>query len=381
MSSQPTLQQSAEEQLQAQQQSAQRQQPPASLPGAGAGDVGLAFPSAAAGDFTLFSEPHILDGTFQNWDTIIHEYGHAVAQESGFMAPTSSWEHNVTVNQRTEHADEEQTDVLQIAFNEGFANYYSMAAQSEMGVSNPAVVGAGDPYYEGYQFEGADANGNGEDEELSVMRVLWDLADPVDTTENDRVEVGFQELFTVIDTNDIDTLDGLWDRLVDDAAGDAQKIADYGAIFEAHNAAPTALAMTVGGNPVTVVAGGAGAPEGRWDIPQGNPAVGSFAATGDVLNHFGVKVFDEYMVELLDTGFLPKNETAVPVPGEYEVVGTTAIWTPTAANWDAIRGAGAAAPGSTLTRYWVVYGGYQRTNDDPVTGPYWSDLRTIDVQW
>jgi hypothetical protein len=358
------------------------------LPGVPEGSIEIDFPAALGYNYTYLSNPHIVDTAYDDWDTIIHEYGHAVQQEHGFFPDWTVFPpptHNLSVNQRTEHDQRDFEYAIHLGFSEGFANFFSMAAQQQ-GYVPPAGTqppGAGDGKLYTHSVEAAGPDGKGEDEELSVMRVLFDLADPVDTTtpgENDRVELGFDGLFSVLDTNDVHSVDELWDKLVEGAAGNPQRIADYGAIFEAHNVSPTALAMTVGGTPVTVVAGGGSAPDARWDIPQGSPG------TGDVLNRFGVKVFDENMVEILDTGLLIAAPSgAPPGPGEYaratSPAGVSGVWTPSATDWGTISGAGTATPGTTLTRYWVVYGTYDSDDDSTISGAYWSDLRRIDVQW
>jgi hypothetical protein len=351
------------------------------------------------GGSNAFLGVHINGSEYGDWDDIIHELGHNVAWRNGFY-PTSDaaealWNewgpaglaHTFGVNQRTQHPEHDRDLVLKLAFTEGWSNFFSMAVQAEEPI--PAVEGAGGdpPSYGVWNVEHIrDRPGYGEDEEVSVMRILWDLYDPAEevvvlpefadypaVTLHDNVALGYQEVYNIVSglgTNQ--TLDALWDALVASANGDVQKITDYGAIFEMHNVSPSRLVMTVDG----VVTDTWDPSSGdslvfQWRIPQGNPTLGPIEATGSLLTHFGVKVFDAATGELVhDTGLWNTLDAAPDDPVRKVPFTTQVQWVPSALERADLSSAG--------TYRWVVYG--SDFDDDEMTGPYLSDDRTFAVE-
>lgn len=234
---------------------------------------------------------------WDDWDKICHEYGHKVAQAYGVFdwEVTLDWAHSPGRNARHRYPSQTPKHLLHLGWNEGFANFYSVLAQNEQGVSTPAVPPAGNTAFGTWDIETNTPSGRGEDEEVSVMRILWDLYDSTNEP-GDNVALGYPALISLIKDNSVTTLDKLWDTLVAQAAGNNSQIIDYAAIFELHNVSPQAFQLQdPSGNPVPVWNAGDPVPTFVWEITQGSGAV------GNVLDHLGIKVFDAAHNEIWDS--------------------------------------------------------------------------------
>jgi hypothetical protein len=123
-----------------------------------------------------------------DWGVLLHEYGHYVATLLGIdnTTPVSSSDHLLAWNM-TNHENNVKAEGLAIAWNEGFADFFSQMVQDAMGTSSLGLpdVGATPPTYIDYtptetiSFQ-LNLPGNtshapslGEDSEVSVARVLW----------------------------------------------------------------------------------------------------------------------------------------------------------------------------------------------------------------
>jgi hypothetical protein len=122
-----------------------------------------------------------------DWGVLLHEYGHFVASLIGIdnSTPVSSNKHELGWNMTDHEGNKAQG--LAIAWDEGFADFFSQMVQQVMGTSSLGLtdVGGTPPTYVDYTPTGTisfrlDVSGNtspdrslGEDNELSVARVLW----------------------------------------------------------------------------------------------------------------------------------------------------------------------------------------------------------------
>ncbi|MHA3702884.1 hypothetical protein ACXR2U_11970 [Jatrophihabitans sp. YIM 134969] len=113
-----------------------------------------------------------------DWDVLLHEYGHAVADALGVdKSPggTHGFGQNVAEPPRS------KLEGLRLAWSEGFATYFSLTAQDVLGASSQHVPGAGDDFFDDTQDAsshvaiGTDVGiiSAGEDDELSIARSLW----------------------------------------------------------------------------------------------------------------------------------------------------------------------------------------------------------------
>lgn len=192
---------------------------------------------------------------YASWDVIGHEYGHHVAYEGGI--PQLGGPHALGCLRDANLAADYQTAVRR-AFTEGWAHFFSIAAQREGGA--PAIR---DPHYsdsagvseagDGYMEHKVHADHSwwvintvpeGEDDEITTLRILWDLYDEDGNiaTVDDTVHVSFIDLYNFLRNNQIGTLSQLWERLSSGglAATDAVK-----EIFANNRAAPKLLGTDV----------------------------------------------------------------------------------------------------------------------------------------
>ncbi|MCI0333452.1 MAG: Ig-like domain-containing protein [Planctomycetes bacterium] len=346
--------------------------------------------------YTIRESPSIIATDWNDWDTIIHEYGHAVQQQMGFFpfalgqilinwipgVGAVALAHSIEENTRITHPNRTREVNNQLAFSEGFANFYSMVAQAEdtgtpTGVRAVGAVGtSGDNKL--YTFSvnrglpnqtgaGVVGRSNGEDEELTVMRVLWDLHDPnnaTDQTEDtgwDTIAHAFQGVIDKIldrgGSNQIAyTLSDMW-RNVTAGQNPTTKLS-YGAVFQLNNVSPVLDSMRINGVPSTIWRDDTDPiPEFVWIIPSGRP---NTPLVAQLLNEFRIHFFNsDGSQELL-------APITVPAPAGSNMVS----WTPTQVQWDII----------TLVseqKRWFVEGSL--LTGTYRTGWYWSSEFTFDV--
>lgn len=162
--------------------------------------IGVRYPSGSVSSFADRST-HVIDisggetmcGTAWcpedafDWDVLAHETGHVVAYQAGIDASPGG-PHNVCDNAWS--GSRSKADAVRLAWSEGWATFYGLAALREQGV--PGIPTAGDLNYDdlpgpphsdaydnfSYGIEAASyCNPRGEDSEIAVSRVLWDFYD------------------------------------------------------------------------------------------------------------------------------------------------------------------------------------------------------------
>ncbi len=346
----------------------------ATLPGVPVGTYDVKFDIVGNNSYAQNDTINIYDTHWNDWDTIIHEYGHLVAYTAGFMEypwtfqfwNLGNYEHSLGVNMRVEHPGEDFTGLRKIAWNEGWANFYSMIAQ----VSIPPVINTngGDGLL--YNRHDPEDQGNfGEDEELTVMRALWDLYDPVSPGGHDRIEMGVDALFKLLATKNIKTLDQLWDAIKANAGGNNKLVIDYGSLFEWNHVSPESVGtrLAIGGALVNAWSLGSDpVPIFEWKIPVNSNG-------GQLLDRFGIKIFDQNFKQIFDsrTATKPYLSTAPTVGlGRVSINNTTNVaqlrlWN---ADWLPLA---RAQLGKQI--HIVIYGA---TNE---TGDYWSEMQTLTI--
>lgn len=149
-------------------------------------------------------------GTPKDWDILLHEFGHYVAEEYDFSRLLALG-HSLTENLSVRHGKDWGTE---LAWQEGFATYYSISSQMAY-ASDISVPGAGDIKYKNYNIETSTAYKYGEHNEWVISRILFDLADDtplefLDGSNKDLINYGddglFDELVESSSNGRIDTL-------------------------------------------------------------------------------------------------------------------------------------------------------------------------------
>ncbi len=140
---------------------------------------------------------HNIDLTSYNghdWDAILHEFGHYVADIYGF---TDFWpaEHDFSENE----TDEEGKLIgPMLAWSEGWAHYYEIIAQKYFAVSL-GVPDAGDLYIGPYNIETNSDYLLGEANEWVVARLLYDISDIGYNEARDQIQWGDNQLFYLLE--------------------------------------------------------------------------------------------------------------------------------------------------------------------------------------
>lgn len=146
----------------------------------------------------------------QDWDVILHEYGHFASGIFQLNQQQSGTAHGFGVS--LGKAYNSKGFALGLAWAEGWPTYFAIAAQANEQVRKEGVYGAGDSTYhdtganqttpiEFPLFSQASYPSLGEDDEGAVARILYDLADGVDPTGIDSIALGDKALWRILRTS------------------------------------------------------------------------------------------------------------------------------------------------------------------------------------
>jgi hypothetical protein len=151
-----------------------------------------------------------------DWDTIHHEYGHYVMDVLD-IEDNPGGAHNISDC----HADVRgsKSEGLRLAWGEGWPTYFGTAGQAVYGMASLNVPRVGDAAYDdledgsvSYSMEAQTNGGQGEDNELAVQRLLWDLFDNANDG-RDTISRSDQNMWNAVDGADPETLSGGWGAL------------------------------------------------------------------------------------------------------------------------------------------------------------------------
>ncbi len=353
--------------------------------------VTVIYPYPSAQEVSNFSTSGVAeinpDDAF-DWGVLLHEYGHYVASLLGMNNTTlqRSADHTAHWNMTNHEASKAQG--VAIAWNEGFADFFSQMVQRAMGTAslNLPDVGASPPIYID-QLKGTTltldlgASGSslptpslGEDNEVSDARVLWDLyTQPMFSGPTGSVDF-IKAIATPMVNNDVRNLSGAvaslesaenakpWftfpgrpstNATIPAGFNEAGAATTFGTILSNQNVAPTIMS--------TLVSSLGGKIEVNWRAGQPFKAI-------DQSNIFLVQVWDPTWNTLLTEQAVARTSsqkgnrsytTTLSVPRSLSarvlhvvILGWNAATTPT----------GLTIPASF--NGWVNYG------NDPDTGPY-----------
>ena len=119
-----------------------------------------------------------------DWDTIHHEFGHYVMDVLN-NEDNPGGSHNL--GDCAADVRGSKSEGNRLAWGEGWPTFFGTTGQFEMGMAGLGVPRVGDAAYDdledgavSYSLESQDNAGRGEDNELAVQRLLWDLYDSSD---------------------------------------------------------------------------------------------------------------------------------------------------------------------------------------------------------
>ena len=342
-------------------------------------------------------------------DAIAHEFGHCVSASGGFEAPSDvENNHYAQSNQRTlspttpvtkpptpPNGNVTSSD-LGIAWNEGFADYFAVACKTAISTAGLNIwqletdpndpryyIGPGSTKNADYYSPKIDPSANvpggwGEDNEISLMRILWAYA-------NSFIGASDAELYqdlTVLDVfQNMTTLNDFWNVMHRGATTD---IANPGTIFQNAGVSPVANFYTW--------VNGTTAPSFTFQLPKLHVADDPNMALYRFINVLTfstvtISVFDANAAGQIDTPLWSVTANVTMVDGTYHLTATNEdagvfatvgysgdddqyaqfTYTLTAADFQKFRSTGS---GDTR-RYFVVSGSSTTTDNNVTTGPYW----------
>ena len=298
------------------------------------------FPTTESTSLYNGTDLNILRDDWPDWDVIHHEFGHY------FM---DAW--SIQNNPGGKHSSKEnlaqrlgKDKGVRLAWGEGFPTYFGVSGQLRQNASALGVPNVGDTVYTdtidshiNYDLENNSApKDRGEDNELSVSRILFDLYDTAQDGE-DKVALGDSGVFSTALSANATTLSQFWNQLISGAS--MQDKVRYGCLFMDHMVSPEPKAPADGAE----FAAADPPPDFDWEKRGAGPTF--------LLNKFTVEFWNEDFTALIFTS--------------PEINGPK--WTPTNDEWATILG------GADVVK-WVVKG---RNTSVPETGTYISCARTI----
>jgi hypothetical protein len=209
------------------------------------GGINLEWPGDPGSANYNGSRINLRPGDQFDWDVMFHEYGHYV-QDTFDFEDGPGGPHNL--GDCISDVQGSKDRGVRMSWSEGWPTFFGTAGQQIFNLAALNVPRVGDVSYTDtgesnftYSLEAGAAQDNlglGEDNELAVQRILWDLFDtPADG--RDTVDRGDQELFDTLNAADPITLSAGWAAL---RAGlsNADDLA-FGAITTDHAVGPNLL--------------------------------------------------------------------------------------------------------------------------------------------
>jgi hypothetical protein len=219
------------------------------------GGINLEWPGDPGSANYNGSRINLRPGDQFDWDVMFHEYGHYV-MDTFDIDNNPGGPHNL--GDCISDVQGSKDRGTRMAWGEGWPTFFGTAGQQMLNLASLSVPRVGDVNYTdtgesnfGYSLEAQDNNGLGEDNEVAVQRILWDLFDtPADG--RDAVDLTDQELFDTVNAADPTTLSAAW-AAIRTGLSNADDLA-FGAITTDHAVGPNLVSPTAG----TIVGPGAG---------------------------------------------------------------------------------------------------------------------------
>ncbi len=302
--------------------------------------IDTVFPTNKSTSLFDGTDLHILRDDWIDWDVMHHEFGHYFMKQTG-IEDNPGGKHSSSEN-LAERVGKDKG--IRLAWGEGYPTYFGTSGQLRMGASALNVPNVGDTAYTdtidasiNYDLENNAAPVDmGEDNELTVQRVLFDLYDG-NADGNDKFSLGDYSVFSTARTAGAKTLSQFWNALI--ASSSMQEKVKYGALFMDHKVSPEPKAPADGAS----FAASDPPPAFDWEKRGAGPTY--------LLNKFTVEFWNEDFT----TMYFASPEVDGPP------------WTPSNADWATIMGSGPVIK-------WVVKG---RNTSAPETGTYISPARTL----
>jgi len=177
--------------------------------------VDVVWPNGSTGSF-YDGQVQIEQPDRWDWDTIHHEYGHYAADQIN-IENNPGGPHNIgdcIVDVRPT-----KSEALRLAWGEGWPTYFGTSGQQVLNLASLNVPRVGDVSYQDledgsltYSLESQSGIGVGEDNEVAVQRLLWDLFDTA-SDGRDGISRSDASVWSALNAADPTTLSGAWGAL------------------------------------------------------------------------------------------------------------------------------------------------------------------------
>jgi hypothetical protein len=165
-------------------------------------------------DFYYPSCIQITADSFNSWDTVLHEYGHYVADYFEIL-PYVKMAHDQNQNLISYLQIDDSIPTLalnpkmhgcELAWQEGWATYFCVSAQIHQNAKSLNIPDIGDTMFYGNSIETNMTTNNrwskGEGHEFAIARTLWDMADREGSQygeeDNDPINLGFGTVWYLV---------------------------------------------------------------------------------------------------------------------------------------------------------------------------------------
>ncbi|MDZ4806593.1 MAG: hypothetical protein SGI90_17205, partial [Candidatus Eisenbacteria bacterium] len=177
------------------------------------GSIVCEWPGSAASANYDGSDINMRPGDRWDWDVAHHEYGHYV-QDVFNTEDNPGGPHNI--GDCISDVHNSKSEGVRLAWGEGWPTYNGTLAQTWFNLASKNIPRVGDVNYAdsgesnfNYGLDTQDGNGIGEDNEVAVQRILWDLYDGV-SDGRDNLSLSDQYLFNQINPADPTSFSAGW---------------------------------------------------------------------------------------------------------------------------------------------------------------------------
>lgn len=192
----------------------------------------------------------ITEQSFNSWDTVLHEYGHYVADYFDIL-PYVKMAHDQNQNLISYLQIDNSIPTLalnpkmhgcELAWQEGWATYFCISAQIHQNAKSLNIEDIGDTLFYNNSIEiNMDTNNRwskGEGHEFAIARALWDMADiqgsTYEATDNDPINLGFQAVWDLVMNSEAISFSAFMQYLYTQFSKTSQVYLNIGSILADH---------------------------------------------------------------------------------------------------------------------------------------------------
>lgn len=178
-----------------------------SLEGSYYSNINVVFPSSGYyGTCYYDGQIYILSSDAFDWDVVEHEYGHYVEDVIGLTLPGGTHPYYENLEDIGLYTKDYATS---LAWTEGWATYFAINLQKEMGAASLLIPYVGDMSYTDIEPISITFSLEtpyqdyllGEGNEVSISAALYDLTDPVNVLDYDNINCSSSTIWSIVKNN------------------------------------------------------------------------------------------------------------------------------------------------------------------------------------